>query len=308
MSPAYIPDGGPPYPSPTLPIGLTPTPIPDIPLCATFILLYLVYIPLNLVLSPHDLYSRPIFTVILTVFPVLRIVSLALRIVWSLDRSNLKLEISATVFSFAGVVLLYILDLLSARRYVRDYAVFGYRPIVKGVFRFGIALIIISLIMGIIVTANVYFVPRDNNREEVLKECRDVALVAGTILAVLAFVPVLVVAVVICFKAGDVVGIEKRRYRARTELLLSTAALLSLEAGFRVGSAYAARPVGEKPGWYESKAAFYCLTYLLELLVIYSLLAARLDGRFRKRRVETGPGRGWSERVNTQEEVFGDPG
>ncbi|KAK3985341.1 hypothetical protein QBC44DRAFT_353097 [Cladorrhinum sp. PSN332] len=299
-------DDGPPYPPPIIPVGLIPTPIPDIPICAVLILLFLLYIPLNLVFSSHDPRCRPIFTALLTVFPVLRIISLALRIAWSIDHPNAKLEVATTILTMAGVVLLYILNLLSARRYVRDYAVFGYRPIVKGVFRGIIALVAICLVMGIIVTANIYFVPR--SKREVLRECRDVALVAGTLLAVLAFFPVLVVGIVLCFKAGDVVGTEKRRYRARTELLFGTAALLSLEAGFRIGTAYAARPVASKPGWYQSKAAFYCFMYLVELAVIYWFLAARLDDRFKKRRVETGPGHGWRERVNTQEEVFGDPG
>ncbi|KAK4222420.1 hypothetical protein QBC38DRAFT_375114 [Podospora fimiseda] len=305
----------PPYPPPAPPPGLPPTPLPDIPLSGIFILLYLLYIPLHLFFSTHsNPHSKPILTIILTIFPSLRIISLSLRISWSLNPSNLQLEIASTALTFAGVLLLYILNLLVSRRYVRDYAISGYRPIVKGIFRSLIGIVLICLIMGVIVSVNVYFVsPKDKN---VLRECRDVLLVSGTILAVLAFTPVIMVVLVgCCCKAGDVVGIEKKRYRARTELLVGTAGLLSLEGGFRVGMVYEARLVGEEEvKWWEGKAAFYCFVYLVEVVVVYWVLAARFDGRFRKRRIE-GEGlgvvrgrRGWRGRVNTQEEVFGDPG
>src|SRR5690606_29236052 len=96
--------------------------------------------------------------------------------------------------------------------------------------------------------------------------------------------------------------------------------LLAFGAGFRVGVSFNARPAGE-PAWYHHKAAFYCINFVIELIVMYTYMLIRFDRRFHVPDGSHGPGHysvgvphhgkekdtgGLSEHINTEEEAFGD--
>jgi hypothetical protein len=93
-----------------------------------------------------------------------------------------------------------------------------------------------------------------------------------------------------------------------------------VEEGFWTGVAFEGRGLGSR-AWFLSKGAFYCFGVLIEVVVVYWLLVARVDSRFRlrprgarKRGVPDGPEEDMSrferlwDRVNTEVEVFGDSG
>lgn len=65
----------------------------------------------------------------------------------------------------------------------------------------------------------------------------------------------------------------------RVGLVVFTSALLAVGAGFRAGVNFAVRPV-DQPAWYHSRAAFYCFTFGIELLVVYTYAVARFDRLF----------------------------
>ncbi|KAK0716703.1 hypothetical protein B0T21DRAFT_454450 [Apiosordaria backusii] len=310
-----------PLPPPSAYPGLIPTPPIDIPLSSIFIFLFLLPIPTNLTLHHLSLYrhrhpgisTRPLIPILLSVLCLLRILALSLRIAWSVNPNNTRLEITAVILSMAGIVMLYIANLLITRRWVRDYAVFGYRTLVKGFFRFWIAVVVICLVMAIVVSVNRYF----TYDRAILEEFRAVALVAVTILTFIAFLPVITVGVVILGGMEDQEFIEREntRFRARSLLLVTTALLLTLEAGFRTGVMFDPRPWGQER-WYHSRAAYYCLGYLLEVGVVYLLIGARVSMGFRTGEVYKGHWPGdrrprverWAEGVNTEGEAYGERG
>ncbi|KAK4653237.1 hypothetical protein QC762_511668 [Podospora pseudocomata] len=310
-----------PYRPPSAYPGVIPTPPVDIPLCSIFLFLLLLPIPLNLTLHHLSLYrhrhpgisTRPLIPILLSVFCLLRILALSLRIAWSVHPSNLRLEIAAVVLSMAGIILLYIANLIITRRWVRDYVIFGYRTLVKGFFRFWAAVVIICLVMAVVVSVNCYF----THDGVILRECRNVLLVAVAVLTFVAFIPVLTVGVVMVGDLEDheVIDGEYSRFRSRSGLLAVTALLLTLEAGFRLGVMFDPRPWGEER-WYHSRAAYYCLGYVLEVVVVWLLTGGRVWGGFRTGEVYKGHWPGgerprverWAEWVNTEGEVYGERG
>ncbi len=109
---------------------------------------------------------------------------------------------------------------------------------------------------------------------------RDIQLFGATYLAFLAFLPIPVVLLAAALpRPSRVEKFGQGRFRTKLALLLATAALLTLGAGFRAGVAYDVRPAN-KPAWFHHKACYYCFNYLLELLVVYAYAIARFDRRF----------------------------
>ncbi|KAK4203185.1 hypothetical protein QBC40DRAFT_318605, partial [Triangularia verruculosa] len=213
----------------------------------------------------------------------------------------------------AGIVILYIANLIITRRWVRDYAAFGHRTLVKGFFRFWAVVVVICLVMAVVVGVNSFF----THNSLILQECRGVLLVTISVLTFLALLPVLTVGVVMMGGLEDQEMIEREysRFRGRSLLLVVTSLLLTLEAGFRLGVMFDPRLWGQER-WYHSRTAYYCLGYMLEVMVVYLLTGARMWEGFRTGEVYKGhwPGGGrprverWAEYVNTEGEVYGERG
>ncbi|KAK1752862.1 hypothetical protein QBC47DRAFT_404219 [Echria macrotheca] len=264
------PPTGPPYPPPSAPLGGVPTPIPDIPICAVLITLFtiagfghLLFLRRH-ILSPPTNRDRPLPPLILTIFCLLRITALSLRIAWSAHPGNINLSIASTEFTSAGLALLIILNLILARRMVRDYT--AIRPSIPlRTCRALMFCVVACLAMVISASVDAFF-SRDADN---LQTGRNVIRVSLVILAVLAAVPS--VAVLAVWMWGE----ARQGIARRGALILGVSMLLTLEVGFRCGNAFAAKRV-EDPGWINSKACYYCFVFLIETVIVYALLVARL--------------------------------
>jgi hypothetical protein len=211
-------------------------------------------------------------------------------------------------------VFLLVAKLMLARRCLRDDGVFGFHKAVLRIARAGIFCALAALVMGVSVRADSYF----TLDEETLRDCRVIGMVASAVLTGVAVAPGVVVLVGgWVFPVEGVVEMERGRKRARGQLIVFVGALLTLVEGFRCGVAAEGREVGDE-AWFLHKACYYCLGYIPEVVVLYTLLFARLDQRFRLRPMvdEKDNGgvvkRGWYgrlvERVNSEMAIFGDVG
>ncbi|KAK1830947.1 hypothetical protein QBC39DRAFT_408934 [Podospora conica] len=354
---AYLP--GPPFPPRSAQLGGTPTPIPDIPISAVFILLFLLSALFHLLtifldrrrphppsppkppppLPPNDTIattlsrssyhpsdddgpppphhhpghrSRPLPTALLTVFSLLRITALSLRIASAAHPSHHPLAIAAAEFTSAGVALLLVVNLLLARRLVRDYCpsagVWRKAPI--RVFRFLVFGVVACLVMVVSASAESFFL----DDEDALRRAGNVQKVSAVVLVFLAAAPVGFVGVV--GRWGRGLG---ERGRARRALVVGVAVLLVLEVGFRCGVAFEEREV-DRPGWMHSRAAYYCFVFAVEVVVLGMFLMAMVDPKFREGPRDGGlegrtdgleekRGGGWVDglmrRINSRRDVFG---
>lgn len=302
--PSPPPLSGPPYLPPVAQLGGVPSPIPDDAISGVLLLLFMAGAAIHMTIFQINRRREHkfIFSVLLFGFCMARIVSLVMRIVLASRPTNVSIAIAANIFVAAGVLLLFIVNLLFSQRIVRAYhPSFGWNRTVTIGFRFFFFSVVALLIMVITTTVHSFFTLDMAVRQ---KE-RDVGLFAGTYLAVLAFLPIPIVITAVLVPRKKDHKIDKfgsGRLRTKVRLLLFTATLLSLGAGFRVGVSFSPRPINN-PAWYHHKAAFYCFNFVIELIVVYTYALARFDKRFHIPNGSSGPGH--YGRVNTEAEVFG---
>jgi hypothetical protein len=254
-----------------------------------------------------------VFSALLFGFCMARITALVLRIVWASRQTNVSVAIAANVFTAAGVVLLFIVNLVFAARLVRAYHPHvGWHPACRWAFRLCYVLVGACLVLAIVPTVQSFFtIDPDTRRID-----RDIQLVATVALATLAFLPTpITLLALLTPRRTRVEKFGQGRFRTKVRLLLFTSLLLTVGAAFRTAVAFATRPIND-PGWWHHKACYYCFNYVIELIVVYTYAAARFDRRFHVPNGSSGPGHyaggartqkeaSFAERVNAEGDVFG---
>lgn len=266
-----------PYLPNTASVGGAPTKTVDDPIAAVMILLFALVAIFHMswrLKQPKEHLSK--LSLLLFIFSMTRIVALVMRIVWASNPTKINIAIAAQIFLAAGVLIFFVINLIFARRMLGDYTVFGRHKAIDLAMKVLIGCVAACLIMVIVATVYSFFTLDMHVR----LQCRKIQLVASTFLALLAFIPIPTVILVLLFGEPIHDPREKRRLHARAQLLLFTATLLSLGAGFRTGTAFDARPLGQVM-WWHHKAAFFCFNFVIEIICTYTVAIARFDRRFR---------------------------
>jgi hypothetical protein len=241
-------------------------------------------------------------------FSMSRVAACCLRIAWAAHPTNVNLALAASIFVAAGVVLLFICNMLFAIRIIRStHPNFGWQKEVSiffNIYSMSILPMLIALITAVIQT---FFTLSTNTR----RIDHDIQLVGTTYFAVYAFMPIpmVLIALVIPRKAR----LEKfgsGRFRSKIAILLVATALLTLGAGFRSGGLYVAYP-RDHPAWYQSKACFYLFNFTIDITVLLLFVVLRIDQRFHVPDGSKEPGdfsrdQKSAFRVKSEEEVFDD--
>ncbi|KAH6895409.1 hypothetical protein B0T10DRAFT_477858 [Thelonectria olida] len=307
---------GPPYLPTSAGLGGRPTVKVDDPISAVLLVFFIAGAALNMTIFQLNRRRshKFVLSALLFGFCMARITANVLRIVWASNLTNVGLAIAAQVLVNAGVVLLFIVNLIFAQRILRAYHPhIGWSKPATFAFRF--LFFSIGANLGMVVVAAVYMFYTLDMR--IRSQLRKIQLTSTTYLAVLAFLPIPIVA--LCFvlpRKAPMDKFGKGRMRTKIRLLLFTSALLTLGAGFRAGIAYEIRPANN-PAWFHHKACFYIFNYVIELIVVFSYALSRFDKRFHIPNGSKGPGDYSSSveepftddrvfRVNTESEVFGD--
>ncbi|RSL51075.1 hypothetical protein CEP54_011601 [Fusarium duplospermum] len=211
----------------------------------------------------------------------------ALRIAWAVHNNNARLVIAASIFANAGMLLLFVVNLLLLQRVVRAFhPQLGWSKAFGWFFRLLYSGIAASLIMVIVSVVYSYYTLDPH----VQSQLRCIRLVTAVYLAVLAFLPIPGVIVALLLpRSSPIDHFGQGTMRTKVILLLFTLVLLSLGASFRAGGAFIQRPT-EYPGWFNSKAAYYCFNYIIELVVVFTYALSRFDRRFHIPNGSKGPG------------------
>ncbi|AEO60325.1 hypothetical protein MYCTH_2129417 [Thermothelomyces thermophilus ATCC 42464] len=346
---APIMNDNPPFSVNEAHLGGVPTPIPDTPLTIIFLVLFTLALVLSITfyqldrtrLRPDDysddgpdddpddhrhssLFRRlvppPLLPALRAGFILTRLAALATRLVWTYHPGTRDLEMASTILAPAGTVLPLIANVLLARRFLRDYAVFGPHPAVVRSARAAVFCAVAALVMAVSAHADSYF----TREPEELDRGRSVWLAAECIrLAVAVLAPLAVLAGGWGLPAREEVERDKPRFAGRAAMICGVGVLLTLQQGLRTGVAFEGRGP-ESQAWFLHKAAYYCFVDLIDLAIVCWFLVARMDPRFRVRRPtalmkdkESPDGAGtmvpawsesWRDRVNTEMEVFGNSG
>lgn len=327
---------GPPYASTMAQLGGRPTTRIDDPICGVFLGLFLLSAVVNMAIFIINMRRdhKFVFSAMLFGFSLLRCAAMVMRIVWASRPNSIKIAIAASILTLAGVIILFIINLLFTQRILRACRPhFGWRRSVRVFFRSAVALVPACLIMVVVATVHSFFTLSANaHRME-----RDIQLVCGVIFAVLAFLPLPLLLLIFGLpprprlRARHADSAMERFGRGRLAtkvwMLVFTSILLSLGAGFRIGVNFSPRPLSH-PAWYHSRACYYCFNFAIEVIVVYIYTLSRFDQRFHIPNGAKGPGHyaahygthgvapapvsyglvrhsTFSDRVNTEADVFG---
>jgi hypothetical protein len=217
-----------------------------------------------------------------------RTVALTLRIVWASRPTNVRVAIAASIFTQAGVLILFLVNLIFAQRIMRAYHPhFGWLTPVNWVFRVLFMCVGALLIMVITATVDSFYTLNATTR----RIDRDIQLFSGTFLAALAFapIPIVIFSALLARPKRRVEKFGQGRFRTKIYLILFTSTLLALGAGFRIGVNFDVRPASN-PAWYHSKPCYYCFNYVIEIICLYTYVIVRFDKRFHVPDGSKGPG------------------
>ncbi|KUJ16379.1 uncharacterized protein LY89DRAFT_782644 [Mollisia scopiformis] len=287
--------GGPMQPShgPYLPttagLGGMPTKGLDVPITSVFLVLFVLGAVTHMTILQINLRRghKFIMSGLLFGFCMARIMTCTMRLVWSTYLTNISVAIAAQIFVAAGVLILFIVNLIFTQRIIRaTHPHLGWAKTFSWAFKIYYACIIGLLIALITCTVDSFYTLNKSSR----RADRDVQLLGSTFFAVAAFLPIpLVLGSIIIPKKTRVEKFGSGRFRTKIYVLLFSSFILSLGAFFRAGTAYVPRPRND-PAWYDSKACFYLFNFTIEIIVVALYAVIRVDKRFHVPDKSHGPG------------------
>lgn len=286
---AATPKPNPPYAPTFAQLGGIPSTTVDVPICAVLIAIFLTGAVFNMTIWKRNgkrghnfLLSAVVFY-----FCFARIVASILRIAWATRPDNIRISIAASILFNAGVLILFVVNLIFLQRLVRAYhPVFGWSAGLTWTLRFLYFGVFACFIMVITTVPYGYFT-RDQNEQLML---RDIRRVSAVYMAILAFIPL--PGSILCLvvpRRGSIDRFGTGSMRTKFILLCSTTVLLALGAGFRGAIAFMARPIGD-PGWMNHKSSYYAFNYAVEIIVVCAYALSRFDKRFHIPDKCKGPG------------------
>ncbi|KAI0880520.1 uncharacterized protein GGS22DRAFT_82392 [Annulohypoxylon maeteangense] len=296
---------GPPYAPTTASVGGLPSVIPDVPVSAVFIAMYVAFAAINMII--YQINSRRghkfIPSVALFGFCMARILTLVLRIVWSTRHTNVSLAIAANIFVNAGILIVYILNLIFAQRILRArQPALGWHVSLRIIYRALFVGVACALVM--VITALVLSVYSLNSYT--IRACRDVQLTSGTYLLVFTTLPVFPIAAAYLLPPSPAKeSFGEGSMRSKTIIVLLVTCLCTMNSGFRVGTAWSPPRPTNDPAWYHGKAPFYVFNFTIEIIILLILVSTRIDKRFYIPDGSSEPGH-YSRRVDSSTESVRD--
>lgn len=279
----------PPYAPKFAQLGGIPSTTVDVPICAVLIAIFLTGAVLNMTLWKRNGKKGHNFllSAVVFYFCFARIVASILRIAWATRPDNIRISIAASILFNAGVLILFVVNLIFLQRLVRAYHPrFGWSTGLKWTLRFLYFGIFACFIMVITTVPYGYFT-LDQNEQLML---RDIRRVSAVYMAILAFIPL--PGSILCFlwpTSSPVDRFGTGSMSTKFILLSFTTVLLALGAGFRGAIAFMARPI-DNPGWMNHKASYYGFNYAVEIIVVFTYTLSRFDKRFHIPDKCKGPG------------------
>ena len=281
----------PPYPGKTAALGGLPTIGVDVPICSVFLVLFIIGAVAHMtILQVNERRGHRFLLSGMTFgFCMSRIVTMVMRIVWANYPLNVRVAIASNVFVAAGVVLLFVINLLFAQRIIRAaHPHSGWHPLFHYFFIVIYVIIFLSLIALITSVIQSFYTLNLNTK----RIDRDILLYGVTFYSVISFLPiVLVIGGLVIPRKTRVEKFGSGRFRHKIVILLVASVLLCSGATFRAAVNYAGgkRP-RTNPANYQNKACFYIFNFTVEILVVYLYIIVRVDKRFFVPNGSHGPG------------------
>lgn len=218
------------------------------------------------------------FNILLLQFSMARILTCALRIGSAYHPSNISLSIASNIFVNAGILIVYIINLIFAQRVLRArQPELGWHPLLRLVFKVLYVLIAVALVL-LITFIVISFYTLDM---ELRQTARKVQLAGITYFLIFSALPLLILAVTYVLPVSpraETFGAGSMTSKAL--IVAVSASLCTLGAGFKAGANWETPRPTTDPAWYQKKAAFWLFLFAIEVVILYFFLAVRIDQRF----------------------------
>ncbi|ROV94288.1 hypothetical protein VMCG_08647 [Cytospora schulzeri] len=272
--------GGPPYPLDTAQIGSLPTVSVDVPPLAVFLGIFTTSTTISFLLFEQKRRQRLNHTIpaILFLFSGERVLTCVLRIAWAIKLVNVRLAVASQIFLQAGVVLLFLSNIILAQRIWWDR-----KPGARTLLGLRIALTTLStltvssLIMVVTsIIVSVYTVDQDT-----IRICREIQQAGATYFLILAAMPLAMLAMAFSPSASSTNSQGELYHKNHRMAIIAVSSVLCvLNAGFKAGVVWAPPRSLLDPAWYHSRTCLYIFGFTMEVLVLILLYATRADLKF----------------------------
>ncbi|KAJ5956375.1 hypothetical protein N7501_010654 [Penicillium viridicatum] len=269
-----------PYMSRIASVGGRPTIPLDVSICAVFLVLFIAGGACHMTLFRRNLArghkfipSAPTFG-----FCISRVIANIMRIAWACHPTNASIAIAAQIFVAAGVLLLFVLNLLYVQRMFRAvYPVVGWSRPLSLAFKALYALVVVTIIMVITCVIQSSYTLNPN----ILRIDRGIQLYGQTYFTIVSFLPLpLLLLVLLSPNREQIQQVGSGSSVAKVFIVGLASSLLCLGASFRAGTSWMPpRPITD-PAWYHSKACFYIFNFTIDILVVAIFFVGRVDQRF----------------------------
>ncbi|KAJ5940419.1 hypothetical protein N7516_000587 [Penicillium verrucosum] len=261
-------------------VGGRPTIPLDVPICAVFLALFIDGGACHMTLFRRNLARGHKFVPsgVTFGFCMSRIVANIMRIAWACRPNNASIAIAAQIFVAAGVLLLFILNLLYVQRMFRAvYPVLGWSRPLSWAFKALYALVVATIIMVITCVIQSSYTLNPN----ILRIDRDIQLYGQTYFAIISFLPLpLLLLVLLSRNRKQIQQVGSGSSVAKVFIVGFVGSLLCLGSSFRAGTSWMPpRPITD-PAWYHSKACFYIFNFAIDFSVVAIFFVGRVDQRF----------------------------
>jgi len=213
-----------------------------------------------------------VFNGLLTGFSMARVVTTSLRLAWMYNIEDRGLAVAATIFVAAGVLILFIVNLLFAQRILRGlHPHLGWHKGLSTAFRLLYLLILLMLAMVVTATVQLFF----TTDPHIAKMDLDMQRAASTYFTVFSFLPIPIVIFALAYPKENLPDhFGRGLFWHKAVVVLAAAVLLCLGAAFRTGTSF----ITYKPDhWFNAKWAFYFFNFTLELIVVVMYIVLRID-------------------------------
>lgn len=223
-------------------------------------------------------------------FALARIGTMVLRIAWATRPNNGSVALSATIFAFLGVLVIYVVVLLLCLRVFR-----ARQPRLGWNIWLSIGLKVTYVVLALVILVVVPFgIVAGYTRDlDLLNACAWIEK-AGVLFFFLfnLIAPVLYLLAVFLPRPKN---IEQDNFgtgsmRAKLVILGVVLFFTIFISGFRFGVAWVPYRLLSDPAWYDSRAAFYIIELGFELVITFTLIFTRFDRRFWVPDGSKGPG------------------
>ena len=218
-----------------------------------------------------------------------RIVTMSLRIAYAVHPDSAHISLAAQIFVSAGVVLLFIINIIFSQRIVRAcLPSLGWNRIVSWGFLFLYFTIPAALAILITSVVQIYH----TLDRSIIAIDVSMQRFGSTYFLVITALPFLFIATALLYpKKGPIDNFGINHIYQKMVILAVSAALLTIGAAWRTSNIWRPpRPLDRSTPWYLSRASFYIFNFTLELFVIYIYALVRVHKVFHIPDGAKGPG------------------